>query len=99
MNAREAVIYLGKHGYPCSIGTLRALVKAGDLHCFRPGPTRKGPMVFTEEQVDAFLRAAVTGAAPVKVARVQRPREKKARPVRAVVVSDSWDRVRAEGGS
>jgi hypothetical protein len=99
MTVVEAMAYLAERGYPCSKGTVRALVNAGQLKCFRPGPTGKGPMSFTTGQLDTFLRAAETGAAPVKPTRAYPPREKKVRPVKAAVVSDAWERLRAEGGS
>lgn len=55
MNVREAAEYLTSRGYTCAVPTVRALVKAGKLTCFRPGVSKRGPLSFTAAQLDALL--------------------------------------------
>ena len=38
----QAAAYLAARGYPCSLGTVRALAKSGRLKHQRPGPSARG---------------------------------------------------------
>lgn len=59
MNVKEAADYLTSKGYRCSAGTVRALVKAKKLACYR-GPSPRGPMQFPPDELDRFLREGLT---------------------------------------
>lgn len=80
MTIKEAVEYLAARDYRCSASTLRKLVRAGKLPCYRPGVSGKGRMEFTPTRLDAFLAGAEVGAgdaaspAPPPRKRVPRPK-------------------------
>jgi hypothetical protein len=85
MKINEAVEYLKARDYRCSASTVRKLVKAGKLPCFRPGLSGKGRMEFRAERLDAFLLAAELGttAPPLPPPGARPPRPKPAaKPVK-----------------
>ena len=93
MTASEAVAYLAERGYPCGVGTVRALARSGRLSCFRPGLTRKGPMAFTPEKLDAFLRQEETGVVAAKPAKPREPRVPRFAPVRDTTKIDWQEKI------
>jgi hypothetical protein len=82
MNAREASTYLAERGYPCAVATIRALVRSKQLHCYRPGVTRRGPMSFTTMHLYMFLQK-VEFAEPDSAIAVKSTVPRKPRPERA----------------
>jgi hypothetical protein len=94
MNVRDAATYLSERDFRCSVGTVRALVRAGKLACHR-GPTDRGPMQFSAGELDRFLREGLikgpvgaSAGAPVGKAAKARPKTPRPEPVGAKVGGD-----------
>ena len=88
MGIRQAVAYLSARDYCCSVSTVRNLVHAGKLRCYRPGVSGRGRYEFSAARLDEFLRREEIGAtgqgtdapAPRRPATRTKPEPKPAAP-------------------
>jgi hypothetical protein len=93
MRLRQAAEYLSGRGYPCSPGTVRALVKEGKIHYRRVGASGRGRYELTEDHLNRFLSESEFRGGAAKPPTERRQREKKPRPAAAVKspASSPWE--------
>lgn len=97
---REAATYLSERGYQCSPGTVRALVRARKLACYR-GPSARGPMQFPADELDRFLKDGLTFSDGKAAKSAERRPEKvaAARPVQSMTTPVDMDAEMAKAWS